>query len=536
VRNSSIRLARRAIAGVCVLAVFPAAASADLVVTTTQDLAPDPAFPRCTADDCTLREAVMDANQDANTADTVVLGSQRYLLQIAEAGTDADGFLVMKTSMTIRGAGARATTIDASPMTTASRVLDFPDTTPTGSNSTISDLRVTGGDQGGDPGGGAIYSGAPGSSLNLVRLAIDNNSADEGGGVGMTALGGTMNIVDSTISANHATAPADGTGGGAYVDTGALNISNTTISGNTATIGGGGIYNSDQGAAVTLLNDTIAGNHSDAQGGGLQHQFASDATTFRNTIFAANTAPDGPNCKFNATGASSGGHNLEDGDTCALGAAGDKKNAAAKLGSLADNGGQTDTRAIATDSPAVNAGQDCPATDQRGNPRNGLRDIGAFEAVLPAGADVLAPAIGGASVTRRWRLDRRGKAEAQASAKRKKRKAARKGGTFKYTLSESARVVFKIEQKLKGRRVKRGKKRVCARPSRKNRKKRRCTRYKRFGSFAVASLAGKNTKKFSGRIGRRRIKPGSYRATLVATDAAGNRSTPRQLSFRVVRR
>jgi hypothetical protein len=32
------------------------------------------------------------------------------------------------------------------------------------------------------------------------------------------------------------------------------------------------------------------------------------------------------------------------------------------------------------------------------------------------------------------------------------------------------------------------------------------------------------------------LKPGSYRLTLVATDAAGNASKPKRLTFKVVRR
>ena len=41
---------------------------------------------------------------------------------------------------------------------------------------------------------------------------------------------------------------------------------------------------------------------------------------------------------------------------------------------------------------------------------------------------------------------------------------------------------------------------------------------------------------FSGRIGRKALKPGSYRFRLVAIDAAGNKSADRLLKFRVVRR
>ena len=42
--------------------------------------------------------------------------------------------------------------------------------------------------------------------------------------------------------------------------------------------------------------------------------------------------------------------------------------------------------------------------------------------------------------------------------------------------------------------------------------------------------------KFSGRIGRKALKPGRYRALITATDGAGNKSKTKQLKFRVVRR
>jgi hypothetical protein len=109
---------------------------------------------------------------------------------------------------------------------------------------------------------------------------------------------------------------------------------------------------------------------------------------------------------------------------------------------------------------------------------------------------------------------------------------AKRGTTFRYTLSENARVVFTIEKATVGRWVGRS----CRKQTRSNRKRRRCTRYVRAGRFARQSTAGANKQRFSGRIGRRSLKPGKYRATLVATDAAGNRAAPRRLRFRVVRR
>jgi hypothetical protein len=108
--------------------------------------------------------------------------------------------------------------------------------------------------------------------------------------------------------------------------------------------------------------------------------------------------------------------------------------------------------------------------------------------------------------------------------------AVTRGTTFRYSLSAAARVVFTIDRRLPGRRVGRR----CVAPTRANRGRRRCTRLRRAGRFARASVAGANAKRFSGKIGRRRLVPGRYRARLVAR-AGGLSSLPRLLYFRVVR-
>jgi hypothetical protein len=113
--------------------------------------------------------------------------------------------------------------------------------------------------------------------------------------------------------------------------------------------------------------------------------------------------------------------------------------------------------------------------------------------------------------------------------------AATTGTTIRYTLSEAATVRLRFERKLAGRRVKKGKKRICAKPTRKNRKKRKCTRYKLAGTLTRSSKQGKNSVKFSGRIGKKALKRGSYRLVVTATDAAGNKSKAKSLSFRVVK-
>jgi uncharacterized delta-60 repeat protein len=157
----------------------------------------------------------------------------------------------------------------------------------------------------------------------------------------------------------------------------------------------------------------------------------------------------------------------------------------------------------------------------------GIFQTADFAAARFVDRDVDSPVITRVRVSPRvWAVNRRGRAEVKVTRR------ARRGTTFRYTLSEAARVVFRIERKAQGRKV--GRK--CRPETRQNRKRRRCTRYVRIGSFAQAGRTGANRKRFSGRIGRRKLRPARYRATLTATDVAGNASGPKRLSFRVVRR
>ncbi len=64
----------------------------------------------------------------------------------------------------------------------------------------------------------------------------------------------------------------------------------------------------------------------------------------------------------------------------------------------------------------------------------------------------------------------------------------------------------------------------------------RCASAIRTSKPSRTGKTGANSIRFSGRIGSKALKPGSYRALLTATDAAGNRSAPKSASFRVVAR
>jgi hypothetical protein len=109
---------------------------------------------------------------------------------------------------------------------------------------------------------------------------------------------------------------------------------------------------------------------------------------------------------------------------------------------------------------------------------------------------------------------------------------AKKGTTIRFSLSESARAVFTIESAMSGRLLGRR----CKPPSASNRRKRGCTRYAFAARFAQQAVGGTNSKRWSGKIGRKGLPPGIYRLTIVATDAAGNRSRPASVRFKIVSR
>jgi hypothetical protein len=159
-------------------------------------------------------------------------------------------------------------------------------------------------------------------------------------------------------------------------------IINCTIVHNQAGSYGGGIVNYLNGASV--MNCTIAYNEAAIGGGAIQSQ---RIVNLNNSIMAFNrvntTIGNSANCGSIYTGS----NNIQFPDLvqnindryCTTGII----VANPMLGPLQDNGGPTLTMALLPGSPAINGGNAAFAnpTDQRGIPRQGAPDIGAFEFV-----------------------------------------------------------------------------------------------------------------------------------------------------------
>jgi hypothetical protein len=221
--------------------------------------------------------------------------------------------------------------------------------------------------------GSGIYTSV--ADLTVTNSTISGNSATSGGGI--YTDGGTLTVTNSTISGNS----AQFGGGGIYIDSGTLTVTNSTISGNSAQFGGGGI---DNYGTLTVTNSTISGNSAEFSGGIANH----GTVNAKNTIIAKNTATSSDPDFYGIL--TSEGYNLI-GIYSDTGVTGDIFGTTAapvdpKLDSLKNNGGPTQTIALLSDSPAIDAGDPAftspPDTDQRGNPRvkNNIRiDIGAYE-------------------------------------------------------------------------------------------------------------------------------------------------------------
>jgi hypothetical protein len=300
----------------------------------------------------------------ASSNDSIIIGSATYTEN-----------LTITINLNLIGAGATTTIVDGGGN---ARVISILSTT---AKVSLSKLTIRNGVAAG--GGGILNWG----TLTLSNCTVSTNTAfaeysATGAGIYNS---GTLTVNSSTLSGNTGTTSL--MYGGAIYNSGTVALNNSTLSRNTADGyfggGGGGIYNAS--GTVKINNSTLSGNSGAPSGGGI---YNGGTATLRNSIVANNTAGD--NCYGTVI---SKGYNLSSDGSCSLKSAGDLNDTDPQLGPLQNNGGQTQTMALPSGSPAIDAGNPAGCTDtqghllktdQRGQPRpdqedTGGCDIGAYE-------------------------------------------------------------------------------------------------------------------------------------------------------------
>lgn len=225
-------------------------------VTRTSD--PNPG--KCKPNDCSLREAVLAANERAGK-DVIVLPNrkQAYGLTRTGAGEDAGrtGDLdVNNDPLFIRHLGKGRATIDAQGI---DRVLHIQAGAPT----TLKRIVVSGGDSGSD--GGGILTTA---NLKLQSSVVAANRGDDGGGIDLDSNADLL--MSRSVARNNRAADDDASDGGAIntaADNSVVRILRSKIIGNRSRGHGGGIAVVLNGDAQ-IKKSTIAGNSSVTDGGG----------------------------------------------------------------------------------------------------------------------------------------------------------------------------------------------------------------------------------------------------------------------------
>ena len=278
--------------------------------------------------DCSLREAI----RAAGPGDKIIVPRGTYTLTF--------GSLSIEKDLTLAGAGAEDTIIQAAETPDEAKGRVFSVGAPDVETSAPGDVTISGvtirhgspgiynfggtltltdsiisGNRAKDRGGAILNSGG---TLTLINSIVNGNQAATGGGIASVAdrehgsgtvtlmgtrvndnvarIGGgifvssfTLTLIDSTVSGNVANGVnvSSGVGGGISMAEGMLTLTNSTVSGNTARDQGGGIYKYRSGT-LALTNSTVSGNTATfGDGGGI---FSGSQLTLVNSTIAENDA------------------------------------------------------------------------------------------------------------------------------------------------------------------------------------------------------------------------------------------------------
>jgi CSLREA domain-containing protein len=402
---------------------------------------------------CSLREAIINANDNATTSPDCASGNGADTITFSVSGTirlmSALPYITDQSGLTIDGSGQSVTISGDTNGTGNPTVPIFMVDSFT--SLTLQNLTLIQGNSGANCGGAAsvTYQG----TLTVINVTFSGNQSICGGAVANDR--GTVSLTNSTFTSNISTGSA-----GAIANGGTMTITNSTFSGNSTTGNqhGGAIINGD---SLTITNCTFFGNHTDGYGWGGSIMNNGGTLVINSSTFSGNTTKTyggaiainfGPVTAVNSTfynnstdgfggaiwvndegsltvtnGTLSGnvasagnsiynnngsaiypvtlrntilvssspsncgglivndGNNIDSDTSCGWGSSlGSLSNTNPLLAPLANNGGATQTMAPLPVSPAIdgviyNAPNGCPSTDQRGFPRVGLCDIGAYE-------------------------------------------------------------------------------------------------------------------------------------------------------------
>lgn len=244
-----ISISHRALAACALLGPMVSAAATTFEVTTTADLpAANPGDGICEASsgagNCSLRAAMMEANQ-IGTPVEIILPAGDYLLSLGQL--QADG------QITIRGAGAELTRIDANSL---SRVINNLDAL------SVHDLTIRSGRslETGNLRGGGLFNQ---SNMILRRVIIEDNVANIGGGV---ATFGTLLVEDGTFRNNDLqfASPQPAAFGGAAIQgqSADITIVRSSFHANLANPDAVGFVGTIRsvGGQLRIINATVSGN------------------------------------------------------------------------------------------------------------------------------------------------------------------------------------------------------------------------------------------------------------------------------------
>lgn len=362
IRRSALVLS--VVSAVAVLsAVAPPLLAADIVVNRYDDVVQGGA---CTPASCSLREAVLTANQTVE-ADTIWLSAGTYVL--SRAGADENnalfGDLDLLQSVTIVGAGANLTSIDASGI---DRVIDARSNASANHRIVGVTLR-----------GGAVVAGSGATALEVATsIALEDcevrDNGDESnpnGAVIHVSIVGSLVLERTTL--------ADNVGVGLVVVQGVADLSNTTVA------------NQTQRALHVSTGGQIACRHCTIRKDSAVS--AVDVSGSGSEVELTNSVVLGP-CATSGGGVvqSFGGNVESPGTTCGLDQQDDEDGVPAIqmiFGPLELNGGTTRTLKPLALNHALDAANDgaCLADDQRGAVRPAVFcDRGALERESPAPA------------------------------------------------------------------------------------------------------------------------------------------------------